>query len=91
MIDARNTASAAPPPSKLAPSTSAGSETGHAATPVGRANPTLQFDPAVGIVVVQFRDDSGKVNLSIPSQQQLNAYATDRVEGQQPGNSTVVA
>ncbi len=58
---------------------------------VGQANPTFQFDPAAGVLVIQFRDDSGKVALSIPSQQQIQAYATDRVEGQKPSSNTVIA
>lgn len=95
--DLRNTPSPAAPASNLAPPTTistgaaTSTEAGQGATPVGRANPTFQFDPAAGVVVVQFRNDSGKVDLSIPSQQQLNAYATDRVEGQQPGSNTVFA
>ncbi len=69
----------------------AATEAASGSTPVGRANPTFQFDPAAGVLVIQFRDDSGKVDLSIPSQQQLNAYTTDRVEGQQPSTSALIA
>ncbi len=90
VTDPRTIVSAAAPSSNLAPSTGTATEAART-TPVGRANPTFQFDPAAGVVVVQFRDDSGKVDLSIPSQQQINAYATDRVEGQQPGNDPVLA
>ena len=71
------------------PAAATGAASGNA--PVGRANPTAYFDPAAGVVVIQFRNDSGKVNLSIPNQRQLQAYATDRVEGQQPSSSAVIA
>jgi hypothetical protein len=37
-------------------------------------NPTLELDAALGLVVIQFRNDSGAVTNSIPSQQQLDAY-----------------
>lgn len=46
------------------------------ATPAGTAmpNPSLRLDPALSMVVIEFRDDSGAVRSSIPSQQQLDAY-----------------
>ena len=37
-------------------------------------NPSFQFDPTVGLVVIAFHDDSGKVKNSIPSERQLEAY-----------------
>jgi hypothetical protein len=37
-------------------------------------NPTLQLNAALGLVVIEFRNDAGVVTNSIPSQQQLNAY-----------------
>ena len=37
-------------------------------------NPSLRLDPALSMVVIEFRDDSGAVRTSIPSQQQLDAY-----------------
>jgi hypothetical protein len=37
-------------------------------------NPSFQFDPSVGLVVIQFHDDKGTVNDSIPSPRQLAAY-----------------
>ncbi len=39
-------------------------------------NPSFQFDPSVGLVVIAFHDDSGKVENSIPSERQLEAYRT---------------
>jgi hypothetical protein len=37
-------------------------------------NPSLRLDSALGTVVIEFRNDSGTVTRSIPSQQQLDAY-----------------
>jgi hypothetical protein len=37
-------------------------------------NPSLQLDPALGLVVIQFRNDAGDVTASIPSERQLQAY-----------------
>jgi hypothetical protein len=45
-----------------------------AATPSPIANPSLRLDPALGIVVLEFRNDAGAVTTSIPSQRQLQAY-----------------
>jgi hypothetical protein len=44
--------------------------------PAGSAlpNPTLRLDPGLAMVVIEFRDESGAVRTSIPSQQQLDAY-----------------
>ena len=37
-------------------------------------NPQLRLDPALGLVVIEFRDASGTITTSIPSQRQLDAY-----------------
>jgi hypothetical protein len=37
-------------------------------------NPTLRLDAGLAMVVIEFRDESGAVRSSIPSQQQLDAY-----------------
>jgi hypothetical protein len=37
-------------------------------------NPSFQFDPTVGMVVINFHNDVGKVTNSIPTQRQLEAY-----------------
>jgi hypothetical protein len=37
-------------------------------------NPSFQFDPTVGLVVIGFHDDKGILTSSIPSQKQLAAY-----------------
>ncbi len=45
-----------------------------ASTPPGAPNPMLTLDPALGLVVLQFRDGAGGATTSIPTQQQLDAY-----------------
>jgi hypothetical protein len=45
-----------------------------AANPSPIPNPTLRLDPALGLVVLEFRSASGTVTTSIPSQRQLQAY-----------------
>lgn len=37
-------------------------------------NPSLRLDAALGLVVIEFRNDSGAITTSIPSQRQLEAY-----------------
>lgn len=39
-------------------------------------NPSMRLDPALGVVVMTFRDQQGVVTSSIPTQQQLDAYRT---------------
>jgi hypothetical protein len=45
-----------------------------AASPSPIPNPSLRLDPALGLVVLEFRSDTGAVTTSIPSQRQLQAY-----------------
>ena|SRR5271165_2424249 len=49
-------------------------------------NPSFQFDPSVGLVVIQFHDDKGILTSSIPSQKQLAAYRDHQATppGEQP-------
>src|SRR5580692_12817649 len=62
-------------PSKLAmASTSAAAATRATPSPSPSPNPTLQLDAALGLVVLEFRNNSGAITSSIPSQQQLQAY-----------------
>ena len=37
-------------------------------------NPSLRIDPALGIVIIAFHDDPGKVSCTIPTERQLDAY-----------------
>ena len=39
-------------------------------------NPDFHFDPTAGLVVIEFRNDSGNVTDTIPTQRQLEAYRT---------------
>jgi hypothetical protein len=39
-------------------------------------NPSYQFDPTVGLVVIEFHDNAGTLTNSIPTQRQLEAYRT---------------
>ena len=49
-------------------------------------NPQLRLDPALGLVVIEFRDTDGAVTSSIPSQRQLNAYRMWEQMRQAPGS-----
>ncbi len=42
------------------------------------ANPSFRFDPSVGLVVIEFHNDTGGISNSIPSQRQLAAYRLHR-------------
>ncbi len=59
---AQEVAPATPPPAVSAPET---------VTPL---NPTMRIDPALGIVVIEFRDNSGDLSNSFPTQRELKAY-----------------
>jgi hypothetical protein len=37
-------------------------------------NPSLRLDPALGLVVIEFRDEAGELTSTIPSQRQIEAY-----------------
>ena len=37
-------------------------------------NPSLQIDPVLGIVVMEFRDRAGSVAATLPTERQLEAY-----------------
>jgi hypothetical protein len=53
----------------------AAAPTAPAAKPVPLfVNPSYKFDPTVGLVVIEFHDNSGTISNSIPSQRQLQAY-----------------
>jgi hypothetical protein len=45
-----------------------------AANPSPIPNPSLRLDPALGLVVIEFRNHAGVVSRSIPSQRELEAY-----------------
>jgi hypothetical protein len=39
-----------------------------------RPNPSLHLDGALGMVIIEFRSESGAVTTSIPTERQLEAY-----------------
>lgn len=57
-----------------APSAPAAAQTPPSPPPPIGPNPRLRLDPALGIVVMEFLDPSGKVERSAPSEAQLEAY-----------------
>lgn len=46
-------------------------------------NPTLRLNAELGLVVMEFRDESGALTATIPSERQIEAYRTH----QEPGSS----
>jgi hypothetical protein len=60
------------PKSAAASESLAQAEPGPAPSPI--INPTLRLDAALGLVVIEFRNDSGAVTTSIPSERQIAAY-----------------
>lgn len=45
-----------------------------AAADTARPNPSLRLDGALGMVIIEFRSESGAVAASIPTERQLEAY-----------------
>ena len=56
-----------------------------------RPNPSLRLDGALGMVIIEFRSESGAVTASIPTERQLEAYRmwerTGRDGAPPPGRS----
>ena len=61
-----------------------------AATSSGYVSPSSDLTPQVGIVVIQYRNTSSNFEFSIPSQQQLAAYAANALKGLGAEDSTTV-
>jgi hypothetical protein len=61
-------------PTGAVPASAAQATAAPSATANPTPNPTLELDAALGLVVIQFHNDSGAVTSSIPSQQQIDAY-----------------
>jgi hypothetical protein len=49
-------------------------QVGPAPVPPPITNPSFRLDSALGLVVIEFRNDAGAVTASIPSVRQLQAY-----------------
>jgi len=43
-------------------------------------NPSLRLDHGLGLVVIEFHDHGGEVTRSIPSQRQIDAYRSHRID-----------
>jgi hypothetical protein len=78
----------APPVQITEPEAAAPSAQPGAATPPV-VNPSLRFDIKLGLVVVEFFDESGKVANSVPSPQKLKAYEAGLAGG--PGSAAAPA
>lgn len=72
-----------PGPAAVAASASLPAVPAPAATP----SPSLRIDPALGIVVMEFRDGSGQVAATLPTERELAAYRNAARSGQAPGPS----
>lgn len=64
-------------PSRL-PSRSAATAQAPAPPPPIGPNPRLRLDPALGVVVMEFLDQAGKLRHSAPTEEQLRAYRPRR-------------
>jgi hypothetical protein len=82
---------AKPPLAVSEPAAPPGQSPRELAAAVEQPNPSFQFDPSLGLVVIKFRSDSGKVELSIPNLQKLNAYAADPLTASKPSNPVATA
>ncbi len=81
------------PPSALPPIASRGMEpirvqpaaeapaAGPGPAPTARPNPSMRIDPSLGIVVMEFRDRSGAVAATLPTQRELDAYRSAQRDG----------
>ncbi len=49
-------------------------------------NPSLCIDPALGILIIEFHDDTGKVSSTIPTAAQIDTYR--RTAGQTAKTTT---
>ena len=47
-------------------------------------SPTLRFDAAAGILVIEFHNDAGEITNSIPTSRQLQAYRSQSEFGPSP-------
>jgi hypothetical protein len=57
-----------------------------------RPNPAIRLDGALGLVVIEFRDASGAVTSTIPSERQLAAYRQwEQMHTVEPGTAPDLA
>jgi hypothetical protein len=69
------------------PTATAASVEQTAPVPSPSPNPTLELNAALGLVVIEFRNDAGAITSSIPTQQQLEAYRLWQESGIGPAPS----
>lgn len=63
------------------PDRAAGSAPPTPSQEVGPANPRLRVDRDLGVLVIEFRDTTGKVAVSVPTPRELEAYRAAVVYG----------
>jgi hypothetical protein len=68
-------------PPGVGPDRAAGSAPPPPSPELGPPNPRLRMDRDLGIVVIEFRDASGQVSVSVPTQRELEAYRSAVVYG----------
>ena len=78
------------PGAPVVPQAAPASASSTAATSSGNVSPPPDLNPQVGIVVIQYRNSNSNFEFSIPSQQQLDAYAANALKGLGPEESTTV-
>jgi hypothetical protein len=49
--------------------------------PTVQPNPSMRIDPSLGIVVMEFRDRSGAIAATLPTQRELDAYRSAQRRG----------
>ncbi|WP_043362823.1 hypothetical protein [Belnapia sp. F-4-1] len=49
--------------------------------PMAQPNPSMRIDPSLGIVVMEFRDRSGAIAATLPTQRELDAYRSAQRRG----------
>ncbi len=80
-------AAAAPPAPARAGEASVGGAAEAGSGKPSLPNPSLRLDSQLGLVVIEFRNDSGMVTESIPTQRQLQAYR----DSERTGSNTSAA
>ena len=74
LVIPRITAAANVPDQALPRATQGGDAPDRVAPEAGPPNPTIHIDGELGLVVIEFRDTSGAIASTIPSERQLEAY-----------------
>lgn len=51
-------------------------------------NPSLEVDPGLGLAILQFRDENGSVQYTLPSEQQIAVYRASMQTSAQSGSTS---